>query len=560
MPEPGIPPNVFIGYAKEDHAFACEVYQGLKAAAMLPWMDRPPEAFALEALPGHDRPLQIEQRLGEADCVVLILSRASIEKQGFVQGEFRLALHAVGRRPRRLPVVAVLHETCDVPAFAAGGVALNELAWIDYTAGGIAPVVAEIRRHAAPRTAPPAPGKKTGAITQPKIRWRAFAGRVHWRNNMSVHGGLIYLSSCGTRWNQDDRGDGVYCLEAETGATRWAANSAGDANELLLHGDEIVFGTDAGQLAVLDKATGALKQEHRVWHAIFARPFALRADGAERVFAISHKGVVLMVDSGAGAITQVATLPFPVRANVTVSEDGQSGILFGETGEIARVWSDASGFQCELLATKTYVQAAAQKGRRNAGLVASPIRDGASVIGGVTRDTYYDSPPLFRFDVQRKEFLWGEREEEEPRGKESSFGNMRNQPLVLGKAVIFAPAYAAALFAADKETGKILWKIPVGQELLQQWSSPVKVDERRVLLARADGILYQIDIEARKIEWALSLLVTPAEIQAASRTGKLGPGPSEAAHNGITATPLWDNGRILLGTTEGELFCIEQAG
>ena len=48
-------------------------------------------------------------------------------------------------------------------------------------------------------------------------------------------------------------------------------------------------------------------------------------------------------------------------------------------------------------------------------------------------------------------------------------------------------------------------------------------------------------------------------MQAANRSGKFGPGPSEAAHNGITATPLWHDGRIFLGTTEGQLFCIEDA-
>jgi hypothetical protein len=302
-----------------------------------------------------------------------------------------------------------------------------------------------------------------------------------------------------------------------------------------------------------------LKQDHKAWQPIFARPFVLRAGGEERVFAISHKGAVLRVGPG-GAIAKVADLPFLLRANAAVSGDGNWAILFGETGEIARAWSDtASPFQFEVLATKTYFQPGVHDARRNAGLVASPALDGASVIGGVTRDTYYSAPPLFRFDIERKEFLWGEGAEE-ARSKEFAFGNMRNQPLVMGDVVIFAPAYAAALFAADKETGEMLWKIPVGQELLQQWSSPVAVDARRVLLARADGILYQIDIEARKIEWAMSLLVTPSDIQTNTSAGKLGPGPSEAAHNGITATPLWRDGRIYLGTTEGMLFCIEDGG
>jgi outer membrane protein assembly factor BamB len=562
MPEPaGTNPRVFICYAKEDHAFAREVFAALRDNGIHPWMDRPPEAFALEGiLPGERVASQIEQRLGEAECLLLLLSPASIAQQGFVQGEFRLALHAAGRR--RLPVVAVLQQACAVPAFAAGGVALYALDWIDHAAQGIGAVIAVIEQIAAPTkiSSAPARPKKSGAIARPAIRWRAFVGRLHWRNTIHAEAGRLYLTSCGARWNQDDRGDGVYCLDAESGALRWAFNSAGDANEALVHGDVIVVGSDAGQLAVLDKATGALRHECRVWHPIFARPFALRVDGGARIFAISHKGVVLVIEPGAGKIWEAATLPFLLRANPAVSDDGRSAILFGESGEIARAWSDASSpFQFEVLARKTYFQPGAHTARRNAGLVAAPARDGDSVIGGATRDSYYSAPPLFRFDAAQKKFLWGEREEE-LRGQDNPFGNMRSRPLVMGKEVIFAPAYAAALYAADKETGDILWKIPVGRELLQQWSSPVQVDERRVLLARADGMLTQIDIAARKIEWALSLLVAPSQMQAANRTGKLGPGPSDAAHNGITATPAWHAGRIFLGTTEGELFCIEDAG
>lgn len=562
MPEPtGANPNVFICYANEDHAFAREVFAALRERGIQAWMDRPPEAFALEGiLPGQDPALQIERRLSEADAIVLLLSPESIAQQGFVQAGFRMALHAAGRR-RGLAIVAVLQKACEAPAFAAGGIALGTLAWIDHAAQGMAAVIAAIENPAAPSKPASAPAhvKKAGAIARPAIRWRATVGRVHWRNTIEVENDRLYLTSCGARWNQDDRGDGVYCLDSESGALRWHCNTTGDANEALIHGDAVVVGTDAGQLAVIDKATGALKKDHRVWHPIFARPFALRGTDGTRVFAASHKGTVLMVEPGAGTISDVAALPFLIRANPAVSADGNSAILFGETGEIARAWSDASApFRFELLATKSYFRKSAHGGRRNAGLVAAPVLDGASVIGGATRDTYYNAAPLFRFDLAQRKFLWGEREEE-PRGEQNPFGNMRNQPLVMGDEAVFAPAYAAALYAADKETGEIRWKIPVGQELLQQWSSPVKVDDRRVLLARADGILCQIDIKARKIEWGLSLLVTPSVMQAANRAGKLGPGPSEAAHNGITATPALHDGRIFLGTTEGELFCIEDA-
>lgn len=557
MPElAGTEPSVFICYAKEDHAFAREVFSALRENGLAAWMDRPPEAFALEGvLPGQDVALQIEQRLSEADSLVVILSPASIAQQGYVQPEFRLALHAAARR--KLPIVPLLQSPCEAPPFAAGGAVLNALAWIDHSAQGTDAVIAAIKQSAAPLKAPPplAPAKASSAITRPKIRWRAFVGRVHWRNTIDVEDGGIYLTSCGARWNQDDRGDGVYCLDAESGAPRWAFNSAGDANEALVHADCVVVGTDAGQLALLNKKTGALKHECRVWHPIFARPFALRAGNEAEIFAVSHKGVVLMANPGADKITEVATLPFLVRANPAVSADGRFAVLFGESGEIARAWREDGAFKWEQLAAKTYLPPGASA-RQKAGLVAAPVLAAESVIGGVTRDSYYSAPALFRYDLAGRKFLWGEREQE-PRGKDNPFGNLRSRPLVMGNEVIFAPAYAAALYAADKETGEIRWKIQVGKELLQQWSSPVQVDERRVLLARADGILYQIDVAAREIEWALSLLVTPSQVQAANRAGKLGPGPSDAAHNGITATPAWHAGRIFLGTTEGQLFCIE---
>ena len=552
----GAEPSVFICYAKEDHAFARKVFATLRESGLAAWMDRPPDAFALEGiLPGQDCALQIEQRLGEADSLVVILSPASIAQQGYVQPEFRLALHAAARR--KLRIVPLLQSACEPPAFAAGGALLNALAWIDHSAQGTDALIAAIKQSAAPSKAPPppAPVKNFAAITRPKIRWRAFVGRVHWRNTMEAEDGRIYLTSCGARWNQDDLGDGVHCLDTESGALHWAFNSAGDANEALIHGDCIVVGTDAGQLALLNKATGVLKHECRVWHPIFARPFALGAGSDARIFAVSHKGVVLMAHPAANKITEVATLPFLVRANPAVSADGRFAVLFGESGEIARAWCEDGALKWEQLAAKSYLPSGGPA-RRNAGLVAAPVFAGESVIGGATRDSYYSAPALFRYDLAGRKFLWGERAQE-PRDKDNPFGNLRSRPLVMGDQIIFAPAYAAALYAADKETGEIRWRIQVGKELLQQWSSPVQVDERRVLLARGDGILYQINITERKIEWALSLLVTPSEVQAANRAGKLGPGPSEAAHNGITATPTWHAGRILLGTTEGQFFCIE---
>ena len=56
MPEPaGTNLNVFICYAKEDLAFARELFLALRQCGVRAWMDRPPEPLVLEGiLPGQD--------------------------------------------------------------------------------------------------------------------------------------------------------------------------------------------------------------------------------------------------------------------------------------------------------------------------------------------------------------------------------------------------------------------------------------------------------------------------------------------------------------------------
>jgi outer membrane protein assembly factor BamB len=184
--------------------------------------------------------------------------------------------------------------------------------------------------------------------------------------------------------------------------------------------------------------------------------------------------------------------------------------------------------------------------------------DGSAVVGGVVRDTYYGSPPLFRFDTRDKRFLWGENDQEEG-SQERSFGNLRSRPLIMGDAICFAPAYSAGVFGANKESGEILWEVKLGQELFQQWSSPVAVDQNRIILARPDGILYQVDVAERKIEWSMSLLIAPTEARSADRSGRFRLGPADLADKGITSTPAWDGACIFIGTTEGTLFCVENA-
>jgi outer membrane protein assembly factor BamB len=521
-------------------------------------MDRPPEPFGLEGLlPGQNWPLQIEQKIRETNYIILILSPNSIDKQGFVQNGFRLALQAAASQPlNRVFIIPILTTACEVPLFVVGTVKLNDFHWIDYSVDGIDPVIETIRRDFKPSVLPDAEPKRPKtleAIGSPQIRWKAFVGKLHWRNNIWAEDESIFVSSSGFRWNQADRGDGVYCLEKQTGVVRWAFNSDGDANEILVHDDKIIFGTDGGQLYILHKSSGTLLANRHIGQKIFARPFVLQSEDVNSVFAISHTGMVLRVDLTENRIMQAAQMPFLVRANVSVAADRRSAILFGETGEIVRVLlRPACEFSWEVLARKTYFQPQFHEKRRAAGLVTAPLIDDSSVIGGFVRDTYYLPPPIFRFDIKTRQFLWGEKNEEE-RARVESFGNLRSQPIQMGNVIVFAPAYTAGIFGASKQSGKILWRVTLGQQLFQQWSSPVAVGENKVLLARPDGILYQVNVAQRRIEWSISLIIDPPENPLDEQRLY----PREIVDGGITATPTWDGTYIFVGTTEGTLFCLQ---
>lgn len=124
-------PRIFVSYAKEDHDFAGELYMALRAAGFRPWMDKPPSPYDLDGLqPGEDWRIALGREIAEADRMILILSPISVEKVGYVQREFRLALQKMGDMPpgRRF-AIPILKEPCIVPQLVVGNVALGDLQW-----------------------------------------------------------------------------------------------------------------------------------------------------------------------------------------------------------------------------------------------------------------------------------------------------------------------------------------------------------------------------------------------------------------------------------------------
>jgi hypothetical protein len=105
---------IFISYAREDHAYACELYIAFEAAGLDPWMDKPPPPHEGKGLQVGQRWASVlNERIRTADYVVLLLSPRSVRKRGYVQ----------------VFVIPIVSEDCDVPSLRVGQIDLRDLQW-----------------------------------------------------------------------------------------------------------------------------------------------------------------------------------------------------------------------------------------------------------------------------------------------------------------------------------------------------------------------------------------------------------------------------------------------
>jgi len=114
--------DVFISYAREDSQSATRLYEALlDIPAVTPWLD------SKKLLPGTKWKLEIMSALKSCDLVVVLLSRHSVSKKGFVQREIVEALDMMKQfPPDRLFLIPARLDDCR-PQHPE----LQELQWVD---------------------------------------------------------------------------------------------------------------------------------------------------------------------------------------------------------------------------------------------------------------------------------------------------------------------------------------------------------------------------------------------------------------------------------------------
>lgn len=159
--------SIFLSYAKEDRSKVQEVYRALRVAGIGPWMDKPPAPYQLEGIqPGEDWDSAIRRAIKEAQLVLAFFSKTSIEKQGYVQREYRLALSSTMDKPvGTISFVPVLLEECAPPDIRVDTISLSQFQWYALYEDGLDNLVQSLLITMGSRTLAATTSKDFEAVT-----------------------------------------------------------------------------------------------------------------------------------------------------------------------------------------------------------------------------------------------------------------------------------------------------------------------------------------------------------------------------------------------------------
>ncbi len=121
------PLKIFLCHSSGDKAQVKPLHDFLLKSGAAPWLD------SEQLLPGQDWNLEINKALDDSDVILLCLSKKSVDKEGYVQREMRIALDRALEMPEgRIFLIPARLEECELPY------RLQSYQWVDlFTAEGM---------------------------------------------------------------------------------------------------------------------------------------------------------------------------------------------------------------------------------------------------------------------------------------------------------------------------------------------------------------------------------------------------------------------------------------
>ncbi len=140
---------IFLSHASQDKAPVRELCERLKADGFDPWLDEE------RLLPGMNWDMEIEKALRASDSILLCFSSLSVEKEGYIQREYKRAMRYQEEKPEgTIYVIPVRLDKCDLPYF------IREVQFVDFPDDYDRLVVSLNLRSGKLTSAPPIPAKK----------------------------------------------------------------------------------------------------------------------------------------------------------------------------------------------------------------------------------------------------------------------------------------------------------------------------------------------------------------------------------------------------------------
>lgn len=114
--------RVFLCHASQDKPVVRELYQRLSEEGWVdPWLDEK------KILGGQDWDLEIQKAVRSSDVVLVGFSKESINKEGYIQKEIKLALDVAEEKPDgTIFIIPVRFESCLLPS------RLSKYHWVNY--------------------------------------------------------------------------------------------------------------------------------------------------------------------------------------------------------------------------------------------------------------------------------------------------------------------------------------------------------------------------------------------------------------------------------------------
>jgi hypothetical protein len=102
--------RMFISYARQDYEAAIRLYNDLKNAGLIPWLDKE------DLLPGQSWGLEIRKAIKHSRYFLALFSSTSVSKRGYVQREFRKAIDTLDEFPEgEIFAIPIRLDDCEIP-------------------------------------------------------------------------------------------------------------------------------------------------------------------------------------------------------------------------------------------------------------------------------------------------------------------------------------------------------------------------------------------------------------------------------------------------------------